>query len=53
MGKFEKRFCLILAIIMFGAAFYGMYYDYQHKGQDCAIEVQFKDSKATYLGQSV
>jgi hypothetical protein len=24
-----------------------------NKGQDCAVEVQFKDSKATYLGQSV
>jgi hypothetical protein len=22
-------------------------------GQDCAVEVQFKDSKATYIGQTV
>jgi hypothetical protein len=22
-------------------------------GQDCAVEVQFKDSKATYIGQSI
>lgn len=24
-----------------------------NKGQDCAVEVQFKDSKATYIGTSV
>ena len=23
------------------------------KGQDCAVEVQFKDSKATYIGRTV
>ena len=23
------------------------------KGQDCAVEVQFKDSKATYIGTSI
>jgi hypothetical protein len=24
-----------------------------NKGQECAVEVQFKDSKATYIGTSV
>ena len=30
MGKFEKTFCAVLAVAMFGTAFYGMYYHHQH-----------------------
>jgi hypothetical protein len=42
MGKFEKRFGVIFAVIMFGSAFYAMYYNYQHRHHevDCACAKQ-------------
>ena len=42
---------LLIAIVSMCFGFYRLLSG--NKGQDCAVEVQFKDSKATYIGQSV
>ena len=42
---------LVICIVSIG---YGLYklMD-KHKGQECAVTLQFKDSKATYIGRTV
>lgn len=42
---------LLLICIAMGFGVYQLLHG--NKGQDCAVEVQFKDSKATYIGTSV
>jgi hypothetical protein len=42
---------LLIAVLSMGYGVYKLFH--ATKGQDCAVEVQFKDSKATYIGQSV
>jgi hypothetical protein len=42
---------MLIAITAFGWGVYKLIHG--TKGQDCAVEVQFKDSKATYIGQSI
>ena len=41
---------MLVAVIAMG---YGVYRLLNTSGQQCAIEVQFKDSKATYIGTTV
>lgn len=41
---------VLIAVIAMG---YGVYRLLNTSGQQCAIEVQFKDSKATYIGTTV
>jgi hypothetical protein len=41
---------MLVAVIVMG---YGVYKLLNTSGQQCAIEVQFKDSKATYIGTAV
>jgi uncharacterized membrane protein len=41
---------MLVAVIAMG---YGVYKLLNTSGQQCAIEVQFKDSKATYIGTAV
>lgn len=41
---------MLVAVIVMG---YGVYKLLNTSGQQCAIEVQFKDSKATYIGTTV
>ena len=43
---------LLAGIFGMGYGFYTLLYP-SAKGQDCAVEVQFKDSKATYIGRTV
>ena len=43
---------LLAGILGMGYGFYTLLYP-SAKGQDCAITVQFKDSKATYIGKTV
>ena len=42
---------LIVAIVSIGFGLYKLVNG--NKGQECAVEVQFKDSKATYIGTSI
>ena len=42
---------LLLAIVSMCFGFYKLING--NTGQECAVEVQFKDSKATYIGTSV
>jgi hypothetical protein len=42
---------LLIAVVSMGFGIYKLLNG--NKGQDCAVEVQFKDSKATYIGTSV
>ena len=42
---------LLLAIVSMGFGVWKLLNG--NTGQDCAVEVQFKDSKATYIGTSV
>lgn len=42
---------LLICIVSIGFGLYKLIH--RNKGQECAIEVQFKDSKATYIGTSV
>jgi hypothetical protein len=42
---------LLICIISMCFGFYKLLHG--NAGQECAVEVQFKDSKATYIGQSV
>ncbi len=42
---------LLIAVVSMGYGVYKLFH--ATKGQDCAVEVQFKDSKATYIGTSV
>ncbi len=42
---------LLIAIVSMCFGFYKLING--NAGQECAVEVQFKDSKATYIGQSV
>ncbi len=42
---------LLICIVSMGFGLYKLMHG--TKGQDCQIEVQFKDSKATYIGTSV
>jgi hypothetical protein len=42
---------LLIAVVSMGFGVWKLFH--ATKGQDCAVEVQFKDSKATYIGQSV
>jgi hypothetical protein len=42
---------LLLAIFSMGFGFYRLISG--NTGQDCAVEVQFKDSTATYIGKTV
>lgn len=41
---------IFVAVIAMG---YGVYKLLNTSGQECAIEVKFKDSKATYIGRTV
>jgi uncharacterized membrane protein len=41
---------VLVAVVAMG---YGVYKLLNTAGQECAIEVQFKDSKATYIGTTV
>lgn len=43
---------LLAGMFGMGYGFYTLLYP-SAKGQDCAITVQFKDSKATYIGKTV
>ena len=43
---------LLAGMFGMGYCFYTLLYP-SAKGQDCAITVQFKDSKATYIGKTV
>ena len=43
---------LLAGMLGMGYGFYTLLYP-SAKGQDCAITVQFKDSKATYIGKTV
>lgn len=43
---------LLAGMFGMGYGFYALLYP-SEKGQDCAITVQFKDSKATYIGKTV
>jgi len=42
---------LLICIVSIGFGLYKLMNG--TKGQECAVEVQFKDSKATYIGTSV
>ncbi len=42
---------LLIAVVSMGFGVYNLLSG--NKGQECAVEVQFKDSKATYIGTSV
>jgi hypothetical protein len=42
---------LLIAVVSMGFGVYKLLSG--NTGQDCAVEVQFKDSKATYIGTSV
>jgi hypothetical protein len=42
---------LLIAIVSMGFGVYKLLSG--NTGKECAVEVQFKDSKATYIGQSV
>ena len=42
---------LLICIVSMGFGLYKLVNG--NKGQDCAVEVQFKDSKATYIGRTV
>lgn len=42
---------LLIYIVSMGFGVYQLLHG--NKGQDCAVTVQFKDSKATYIGTSV
>ena len=42
---------LLLAIVSMGFGLYKLING--NKGSECAVEVHFKDSKATYIGTSV
>lgn len=43
---------LLAGMFGMGYGFYTLLYP-SAKGQDCAVTVQFKDSKATYIGKTV
>lgn len=43
---------LVLCMVSLGYGFYKLLHT-NIAGQECAIEVQFKDSKATYIGRTV
>lgn len=42
---------LLIAVVSMGFGVYKLFN--ATKGQDCQIEVQFQDSKATYIGKTV
>ena len=42
---------LLIAIVSMGYGFYKLISG--NESEECAVEVQFKDSKATYIGTSV
>ena len=42
---------LVICILSICLGLYKLYNG--NKGQDCAVEVQFNDSKATYIGKTV
>ena len=42
---------LVICIVSICVGLFKLYHG--NTGQDCAVEVQFKDSKATYIGRSV
>jgi hypothetical protein len=42
---------LLIAVTAMGYGVYKLFH--ATKGQDCQIEVQFQDSKATYIGKTV
>jgi len=42
---------LLIAVVSMGYGVYKLFH--ATKGQDCQIEVQFQDSKATYIGKTV
>jgi len=42
---------LLICIVSIGFGLYKIMNG--NKGQECAVEVRFKDSKATYIGTSV
>jgi hypothetical protein len=44
-------FVAFISIVSMGWGVYSLFHG--TKGQDCAVEVRFKDSVATYLGKSV
>lgn len=42
---------LLIAVVSMGYGVYKLFH--ATKGQDCQIEVQFQDSRATYIGKTV
>ena len=42
---------VLIAVVAMGLGVYKLLQN--NRGHDCAVEVQFKDSKATYIGQSL
>ena len=42
---------LVICIVSICVGLFKLYHG--NKGQDCQIEVQFQDSKATYIGKTV
>ena len=42
---------LLIAVVSMGFGVWKLFH--ATKGQDCAVEVQFNDSKATYIGTSI
>lgn len=43
----------VLMVVCMVSLCYGIYKLLHTPGQECAIEVHFKDSKATYIGRTV
>lgn len=45
---------VVVILLLYIALGFGVYHLlHENKGQDCAVTVQFKDSKATYIGRTV
>jgi len=42
---------LFVCLVSIGYGVYKLYHG--NTGQDCAVEVQFSDSKATYIGKTI
>ncbi len=56
MSKLDRATVVVatLLLIALTSMGYGVYKLFNvTKGQDCQIEVQFKDSRATYIGKTV
>jgi hypothetical protein len=56
MNDKYKRATVVVAVLMvlcMVSLCYGIYKLLHTTGQECQIEVQFKDSRATYVGRTV